>query len=104
MNLRFPVFLIASDDGVVVVKTDGNECIMLFHTKELAQQQLKKIELSHPQFAPLDALEVTSPAGLTQGLKDLPPEVTCAVWDPMGQSAGVAHVSVDELIRIAGGQ
>lgn len=101
MRLSFPVFLIGSIDGVVVVKTDDGECIMLFHSKELAEEQIQKIERSHPQLGTLRALEVTSAALLAEGLQGLPSDVTCAVWDPTGGVGAFTHLSVDELLRWA---
>jgi hypothetical protein len=104
MSLRFPVFLIGSVDGVVVVKTDEGECIMLFHSKQLAEDQIQKIGRSHPQLGILYALEVTSAELLADGLRELPADVTCAVWDATAGIGGFTHVSVEELLRSAGGR
>ena len=99
MDLRFPIFLIASADGVTVIITEDGECIMLFHTKELAMTKIEKLAISHPQLSALQALEVPSARSLAEGLQELPADVTCAVWDPTEPAAGFVHVSVDELIR-----
>ena len=104
LSLRFPVFVIASDNGFVVVKSDEKDCIMLFHSKELADLQIKKISPSHRSLGPLHSLTVTNAALLAEGLQELPPDVTCAVWDPTGTPAGFVHVAVDELLRLASGR
>jgi hypothetical protein len=44
--LRFPVFVIAGRDGVVVVNTCGKDCILLFHWRELAKKQIDKLQAS----------------------------------------------------------
>jgi len=98
-NLSYPVFVVASRDGVVVVATKGKDCILLFHSEELALEQIEKIRCSHPQLGPLHALPVANAAALRDGLKDLPADVTCAVWDPTGSSAGFYHMCFDDLLK-----
>ena len=101
LSLWYPVFIIASRDGVVVVNTDGKDCIMLFHAKDLAEKQIAKIQPSHRRLGLLHALPVPNAKGLRDGLRGLPADVTCAVWDPTGTPVGFTHVGVDELIRAA---
>ena len=96
--IQYPVYLIASRDGVVVVNADGQDCIMLFHAKDLAEQQIEKIQSAHPRLGALRALPVPDAEALRDGLKGLPPEITCAVWDPNGMPAGFNHVGIDELL------
>jgi hypothetical protein len=98
-NLSYPVYVIGTKDGVVVVTTEGNDCILLFHSEELAVEQIDKIRISHPQLGPLYALPITDAAALRNGLKDLPTDVKCAVWDPIGSSAGFLHMGLDELLK-----
>ena len=99
LSLCYPVYVVASHDGVVVVKTDGKDCIMLFHARDLAERQIEKIQSSHPLLGSLHALAVPNVKVLRDGLKGLPADVTCAVWDPTGTPAGFAHVAIDELLR-----
>ncbi len=96
----YPVYLVASTNGVVVVvNADGTDCIMLFHSRDLAEQQIDKIQSTHPHLGSLAALPVPSAQTLREGLKELPPDVTCAVWDPTGTPAGFKHVGLDDLLR-----
>ena len=101
LALHYPVYVIASRDGIVVVKTDGNDCILLFHAKDLADQHVEKIKSSQPLLGPLHSLAVPNAEALADGLESLPTDVTCAVWDPTGTPAGFSHVAVDELLRVA---
>src|SRR4249920_2119454 len=87
-TFQFPVYVIASQDGIVVVKTDGKECILLFHASDLAHQQIKRIQVSHPDLGALRALLVPDADALRIGLESLPPDITCAVWDPTGTPGG----------------
>jgi hypothetical protein len=98
LSLRYPVYVIASRDGVVVVKTDGKDCIMLFHAKDPAEQQIEKIQSAHPLLGSLHALPVPNSEALREGLKELPLDVTCAVWDPTGTPAEFNHVCLDDLL------
>lgn len=98
LSLHYPVYVVASRDGVVVVNTKSQDCILLFHSRELAVQQIDKIQASHPQLGPLHALPVPDAQALREGLKDLPPNVSCAVWDPTGTPAGFNHVCFDDLL------
>jgi hypothetical protein len=98
-NLSYPVYVIGTKDGVVVVAREGKECILLFHSEELAVEQIDKLRVSHPQLGPLYALALADASALLEGLKDLPSEVTCAIWDPTGSSAGFLHMDLDELLR-----
>lgn len=98
-NFSYPIYIVGSKDGVVVVTTEGKDCILLFHSRELAQEQIDKISVSHPQLGPLDTLTVTNASALRDGLRDLPTDVTCAVWDPTGSSTGFLHMCLEELFR-----
>ena len=98
-NLSYPVYVVGSRDGVIVVTTGSKDCILLFHSEELAVEQIEKIRVSHPQLGPLFPLPVANAAALRDGLKDLPANVTCAVWDPTGSSAGFYHMCFDDLLK-----
>ena len=98
VSLHFPVYVVASRDGVVVVDTKGKDCILLFHSRELAVQQIYKIQSAHSKLGPLHALLVPDAQALREGLKDLPPDITCAVWDATGSSAGFVHVCFADLL------
>jgi hypothetical protein len=98
-NLDFPVFILATRDGVVVANTGDRDCFMLFHAKDLAEQEIAKIQRSHPNLGLLHALSVPNAQALRNGLKSLPADVVCAVWDPQATPAGFAYIGIDELIR-----
>ncbi len=97
-SFHYPVYVVASRDGVVVVNTDGADCILLFHSQQLAEKQIEKIRSSPPQLGLLHALSVPSAQALREGLKGLPNGITCVVWDPTGTPAGFKHVCLDELL------
>jgi hypothetical protein len=97
-KLKYPVYLIASRNGVVVVTIDGNDCILLFHARDLAEKQIEKIQSTHPALGPLHALAVPNADSFREGLKGLPDNITCAVWDQTGAPAAFNHVGVDELL------
>ena len=101
LALPYPVYVIASRDGVKVAMTEGKECILLFHTKDLADQHVEKIKSSQPLLGALHSLAVPNAEALADGLESLPANVTCVVWDPTGTPAGFSHVAVDELLRMA---
>ena len=98
MIIHYPIYVIASRDGVVVVNTNGQECILLFHARELAERQIAMIQTSHPGLGVLHALPVPDAQALREGLRSLPENVNCAVWDPQGTPMGFTHVGVDELM------
>jgi hypothetical protein len=97
-RLQYPVFVIASRDGVVVVTPGGKECVLIFHDQDLAEEQIQAIQVSHPQLGGLHALPIPDAQSLREALNSLPSDVTCAVWDPTGTPAGFSHVCLDELL------
>jgi hypothetical protein len=44
-------------------------------------------------------LAVPDSASLREGLKSLPPEVTCAVWDATVAPPRFHHTSIDDLLE-----
>jgi hypothetical protein len=101
LKLHFPVYIIANRDGVAVVVTDGKDCIMLFHEREIAERQAELIESTHPELGSLHPLAVPNAGELREGLRSLPAEVTCAVWDPLGSPAKFNHMGVDDVLLAA---
>jgi hypothetical protein len=97
LSLHYPVYVIASCDGVVVVNTNGKDCILLFHAKDFAEQHIKKIQSSRQLLGSLHAMPVPDADALRDGLEGLPADVNCAVWDPTGPSAGFVHIAIDDL-------
>jgi hypothetical protein len=95
---HYPVYVVASSDGVVVVATDGKDCILLFHARDIAEQQIARIQASHPRLGPLHALPIPNEQALREGLQDLPQNVTCAVWDATGPSTGFQHICLRDLL------
>ena len=97
LTLRYPVYLVASADGVVVVRSEGSDCIMLFHSRKPAERETERIQASHPLLGPLTVLPVPSRETLRDGLRGLPFDIKCVVWDPTGAPA--TRVSLDDLLR-----
>ena len=99
--LRFPVYILASQDGVVVVSSEGKDCIMLFHERGLAERQSQQIQSAHQHLGRLRPLAVPNAAALREGLQSLPPDVTCAVWDQTAAVGRFNHIGIDEILRAA---
>jgi hypothetical protein len=96
-TLNYPVFLLASSAGVVVIRTEDHDCITLFHQRELAQRELERVRASHPALAPLQVLAISNQRALRDGLRGLPRETSCVVWGPAGTPSD--RVSLEELLR-----
>ncbi len=96
LALRYPIYVIANQEGVLVVKVDDEECVLLFHDRELAQRHI----YANPGIATgatLRPLAVPDAESFEEGLRGLPANVTCAVWDA-GAQRGFIHIGVDELL------
>jgi hypothetical protein len=95
--LNYPVYLIASEGGVVVIRVDDCECVMLYHTSKLAEREIENIQSTHPQLGRLRPLAVPSRLALREGLAGLPAEITCVIWDPLGSPT--ARMGLAELLQ-----
>lgn len=96
-NLTYPIYVIANQDGALVLHSHGEDCVLLFHSRELAQWHI----MHNPRFAmrpALHALAVPDVRALRDGLQQLPAEVTCAMWDA-DTGASPIHTGVEELLH-----
>src|SRR5262245_48999553 len=100
-GLHYPVFVIASRDGVVAVKSEGLDCVMLFHDRATAEQQIRQIEVAQPQVGRLQALPIRDAESLKEGLESLPRDVPCVVWDLTGRPDRCDRMAVADLLRRA---
>jgi hypothetical protein len=97
-NLRYPLYLIANDKGVLVVNKNGKDCVLLFHRKELAERHIAEANAIGTSLL-LYPLAVPDADAFRQGLKSLPADITCAIWDATIVSHDFAHVGMNELYR-----
>jgi hypothetical protein len=75
--LRYPLYLIANDNGVLVASTGGKDCVLLFHQLELAQRHIAEAKMT----GPLYPLAIPDADAFREGLESLPPSIRCAIWD-----------------------
>ena len=75
--LRYPLYLIANDQGVLVTSAGGQDCVLLFHRLELAQRHIAEAKLS----GPLHPLVIPDADAFREGLESLPPSIRGAIWD-----------------------
>jgi hypothetical protein len=91
--LRYPLYLIANDKGVLVAKTDGKDCVLLFHRKELAERQNAEAKV----IGHLYPLAIPSAEAFRQGLESLPADIACAIWDATVVPRAFVHMGLHEL-------
>ena len=96
LMLRYPVFVIANQQGVLVAHESGNDCILLFHSKDVAELHIQQVAASGAE-VPLYPLEIADADALRAGLASLPPDITCAIWDATATARKFVHTAIDEL-------
>ena len=96
--LRYPLYLIANNEGVLVAKTDGKDCILLFHRKEFAERHIAESQ-AMGKLKCLLPLAVPDADAFRQGLESLPAGVTCAIWDMPAAPGAFVHLAMDELLQ-----
>jgi hypothetical protein len=92
-ELRYPLYLIANDHGVLVSTSGGKDCVLLFHRKELAERHILEAEL----LGRLYPLAIRSKDAFREGLESLPREITCAVWDATVVPHGFIYMDMADL-------
>jgi hypothetical protein len=92
-SLRYPLYLIANDKGVLVANTRGKDCVMLFHRKETAERHIAEAQVN----GPLYPLAIPSAEAFRQGLESLPADVTCAIWDATVEPCDFVYMDLDQL-------
>lgn len=93
--LRYPLYVIANDLGVLVSNVSGKDCVLLFHRKEFAERHIAQAMLA----GPLYPLAISDADAFRQGLESLPPEINCAIWDATVVPREFIYIEVVDLFR-----
>jgi len=99
LALRYPLYLIASDKGVLVASSSGNDCVLLFHRREFAERHIaegKMIEGLWP-------LAIPNAEAFREGLESMPADITCAIWDVTVAPGTFVYMGMKELFRAIDG-
>ena len=91
--LRYPLYLIANDEGVLVSNSSGKDCVLLFHRKEFAERHIAEAKV----IGPLYPLAIPNADAFREGLESLPAEITCAIWDATVVPRAFVHMDMVEL-------
>ncbi len=97
-TIRYPVYVIHNDRGILIAHSSSKECVLLFHRKELAERHIAAANV----VGRLSPLAVPDAESLREGLAGLPASVTCAIWDATGLPGTFSYVRVSELLRAIG--
>ena len=91
--LRYPLYLIANDEGVLVASSSGKDCILLFHRKDLAERHIVEARL----VGRLYPLAIPNAEAFREGLESLPADIACAIWDATVVPRTFVYMGLDEL-------
>jgi hypothetical protein len=80
----------------LVAHTVGKDCVMLFHSKELAERHIVEAYIIG-RLHPLYPLAIPSADAFRQGLESLPTHVTCATWDATVAPQVFLYMEMGEL-------
>jgi hypothetical protein len=97
MHLRFPVYVLANSEGVLVVNNDGDDCVLLFHDETQAVRHIEETRSLGAKMV-VYPLPIPDAESLRQGLESLPSEITCAIWDATLESGEFVSVGIHELL------
>jgi hypothetical protein len=95
-TLRYPLYLIANDKGVLVANTNGKDCVLLFHRKELAERHIAEAD-SLAATTGLYPLAIPNAETFRDGLASLPADITCAIWDATVVPRAFVYMDLDKL-------
>jgi hypothetical protein len=93
--LRYPLYLIANDKGVLVANSSGKDCVLLFHRKELAERHIAEVKV----MGQLYPLAVPNAEAFRQGLESLPADINCAIWDATVAPGTFVYMGMNDLFR-----
>ncbi len=93
-SLRYPLYLLANDRGVLVANASGNDCVLLFHSKELAERHLVGAKVIRGLYP----LAIPDAEAFREGLESLPLEITCAIWDVTTAPGAFVYMGMSELL------
>jgi hypothetical protein len=107
LSLRYPVYAVLSADpdgeeGLVVVSLGGNDCLLLFRTRELAELYLEQARTAESE-SPLTLRECHGDAELEHLLTQFPPSVAHVVWDATPQAQALKITRVSDLLLVLRG-
>ncbi len=97
-ELLYPLYLIANDTGVLVAKTRDKFCIMLFHRKQFADHHIAEAaDLSSR--TPYYPLAIPNADAFREGLKSLPADINCAIWDATFAPSTFVYMEMSDLLQ-----
>jgi hypothetical protein len=96
--LRYPLYLIANNKGVLVSNSSGKDCVLLFHRKEFAERHIAETKAIGAT-VPLYPLAVPDADAFREGLESLPADITCAIWDATVAPGTFVYMEMDDLFR-----
>jgi hypothetical protein len=102
MSLRYPVFAVLSaepggEQGLVVVEVDGQDSLLLFRNREVAELYLEAAEADN---APLTLHELPGDEELEHLLAQLPTSTTQVVWDATPRARALRVTPVADLLDV----
>lgn len=108
LNLRYPVFTVLSpeadgEEHLVVVEADGQDCLPLFRTQELAELYLEQAQ-SGDAGGQLTLHPCQGDTELEHLLQQLPPSVAQVVWDPTAHARVLRMTAVRVLLALVRGE
>ena len=97
-TLRFPVYVIANKDGILVATIDGRDCVLMFDSEELAANHIATNDALGGITIPYP-VELPDLNALRQCIQCLPPNITCALWDGSNQPDRFRAIGLGDLIH-----
>ncbi len=104
LSLRYPIFTVVTtepggEENLVVIEADGEDCLPLFRTRELAELYLEQAE-DRDARAPLTLHACHGDAEMAHLLEQLPASVAHVVWDATAQSQVLRVTAVRALLAV----
>lgn len=96
--MRYPLYLIANDKGVLVANTHGKDCVLLFHSKQLAERHIAENTETQTTML-LYPLAVPDADAFRQGLESLPDSIHCAIWDATVAPGTFVYMEMHDLLH-----
>jgi hypothetical protein len=107
MSLRYPVYAVLAaeaggDESLVVVELDGNDCLLLYRTRELAELYLEQADATDDG-GPLTLRPCAGDTELEHLLAQLPPSVSQVLWDATPRARALRLTPVRDLLEVLRG-
>lgn len=108
LSLRYPVYTVLSpeadgEEHLVVVEADGQDCLPLFRTKELAELYLEQAQ-GRDTGGSLALHACQGDSELEHLLQQLPASVAQVVWDPTAKARVLRMTAVRVLLALVRGE